>query len=142
MRAYALLCVYRQLLDLLEIPHLMDTCVRNGLYEEALDLSDYVTTLVKRHDLTRYAAAQQSSRQSESKSKEDDSEQQRSGANSSQILLDIVMDSRETLRFMRELLLTQLRSKVRTRGSAHAHTLPRSLAPATKRRLHSHIQSV
>ncbi len=41
-----------QLLDLLEIPHLMDTCVRNGLNDEALDLSDYISTLVKRHKLT------------------------------------------------------------------------------------------
>ncbi|KAI9015108.1 oligomeric Golgi complex subunit 8, partial [Gaertneriomyces semiglobifer] len=37
------------LLELLEIPHLMQTFVRNGYYEEAMDLQAYVGRLIARH---------------------------------------------------------------------------------------------
>ncbi|CAG8693474.1 3649_t:CDS:2, partial [Dentiscutata heterogama] len=37
------------LLEVLEIPQLMDTCVRNGLYSEAMDLSSHVARLVSRY---------------------------------------------------------------------------------------------
>ncbi len=38
-----------QLLELLEIPRLADSCVRNGLYEDALDLEAYVKSLSVRY---------------------------------------------------------------------------------------------
>ncbi len=36
-------------LQLLEIPQLMDTCVRNGFYEEALQLEQFAQRFSKMH---------------------------------------------------------------------------------------------
>ncbi|KAM3272991.1 hypothetical protein ACQJBY_042804 [Aegilops geniculata] len=44
-----LLANHSTLLDLLEIPQLMDTCIRNGNYDEALDLEAFVSKISKLH---------------------------------------------------------------------------------------------
>ena len=47
---------YTELLELLEIPQLMDTTVRNGYYDEALELIEFVRKLEKKYSNIRVIA--------------------------------------------------------------------------------------
>ena len=79
-----------QLLELLEIPQLMDTCVRNKMYKEALDLTTFVNVLETRHLLGQSTQKMTSSR----------------------IITDIVKDVRRLALQMRGHLLEVLSSDV------------------------------
>ena len=80
-----------QLLELLEIPQLMDTCVRNKMYKEALDLTTFANVLETRHLLGQSAQNKMSS---------------------SRIIADIVKDVRRLALQMRGHLLDILSSDV------------------------------
>ncbi|CAN0465092.1 unnamed protein product, partial [Laminaria digitata] len=40
---------HMQLVELLEVPQLMDACVRSDLWEEALSIATFASTLERRH---------------------------------------------------------------------------------------------
>jgi hypothetical protein len=40
---------YPQIIEILEIPQLMDTCVKSNMYEEALDLESFAMKMKKLH---------------------------------------------------------------------------------------------
>ena len=46
---------HAELLDILEVPSLQDTCVRHGNYDEALDLESFVSRMVAAHAADRAA---------------------------------------------------------------------------------------
>ncbi len=98
-----------QLVELLEIPHLMDTCVRNSLFDEALDLSDFLSSVVRKHKLAEPDAHT---------------------VPRNSILIDVVVEARDTLRFMRDIILTQLRGKVCGHACPFVHvSAPDATAP-------------
>ncbi|CAN0414989.1 unnamed protein product, partial [Hapterophycus canaliculatus] len=45
-----------QLVELLEVPQLMDACVRSDLLEEALSIATFASTLERRHRSRRAAS--------------------------------------------------------------------------------------
>ena len=47
-----------QLIELLEIPQLVDACARNGFHEEALELANFVNGLESRHLLATEMAVE------------------------------------------------------------------------------------
>jgi hypothetical protein len=86
-----------QLLELLEIPQLMDTCVRNEWYDQALDLVLFAATLERRHP------------ENHSQRTPDPGEPAREGY---KIVKDIVAAVRTTAAMMRGRLLQQLQSQI------------------------------
>jgi hypothetical protein len=90
---------HMQIVELLEVPQLMDTCVRNGLYAEALELGSFVNSLEKRHLLSTHHVGAE-------------------GSSSNQVINSIVQESAAHLSDLRKRLVRQLCDNV---------TLPQAL---------------
>ena len=82
---------HMQLVELLEVPQLVDACARNGFYDEALELAQFVNGLERRHLLAAEV------RSSDGKL--------RSG---SSVVQSIVDEVHSTLRILRQQLLQHL----------------------------------
>lgn len=104
---------HSELIELLEIPQLMDTCVRNSLYAEALELRTFANTLLLRH--RAIAAGLKKTRREESRGQP---ERKKSLAESTEsgrgivIIESIVKDVDISAQSMRKQLLHQLKGKV------------------------------
>ena len=92
---------HTQLLELLEVPQLMETCVRSGLFEKALDLLDFATVLERRHLRTNMSTEH-------ILSGVDHNETARMLQQSRRIISGIVEEVRESIPPMRHLLLRRL----------------------------------
>jgi hypothetical protein len=91
---------HMQILDVLELPQLMDACVRNGLYEGALDIAAFANVLERRHALRppRAAVAEEKSRAAPL-----------GGAG---VILGVVSEIRAAMVVLRGNLLRQLRAPI------------------------------
>ena len=95
---------HSELIELLEIPQLMDTCVRNSLYSEALELRTFANTLLLRH--RAIAAGLQ-------KVKREDGHSRRAETGKGIAIIEsIVKDVDISAQSMRKQLLHQLKGKV------------------------------
>lgn len=103
-----------ELLELLEIPQLMDTCVRNALYSEALELRHFAHSLLLRHQaiydgLQRVGKTGKENSNSQKASMLTRAPETGSGIN---IIKSIVKDVDALADSMRKQLLHQLKGKV------------------------------
>jgi len=102
---------YVQLLELLEIPQLMDTCARNNLYDEALHLFSYVSTLQKRHLAISNIDLESSKGELERPEDEEQAEKHPYSGGTS-IINVIAEEVYESAAHMRKQLLQQLRQQI------------------------------
>ena len=95
-----------KLVELLEVPQLMDACVRNGLYEEACDIVAFANTLERRHLLGTRQQQQQDKDKGQSTTT---TEAARPAPGHAVVIAGLVGDLRALQRQLRERLLQQLR---------------------------------
>ena len=93
------------LLELLELPALMDACLRAGLYDEALAVAAFGNALERRHSIQM-----QHSSQHTEESKNEDSHQGRQGGE--EVILSVVSSLRSRENDLRHHLLSRLRGSI------------------------------
>mmetsp|Transcript_13099 Transcript_13099/g.14732 ORF Transcript_13099/g.14732 Transcript_13099/m.14732 type:complete len:671 (-) Transcript_13099:192-2204(-) len=96
---------HSSLLELLELPSLMDACVRGQLYEEGLSIASFANTLERKH-LKLSASSSGSSGSAEKKQHDDDAQKD------NPIVGNIVKEVRKREADLRRHLLHRLRSDV------------------------------
>lgn len=105
-----------QLLELLELPQLVESCARNGLLDEAIELSAFVKSLERRHILTH-----------EVKSSEVADGRDAQPLGRQNVIQTIVKDVNESLRSLRIQLLQLLSDNVSMAKQIHVLAILRKL---------------
>ena len=81
-----------ELIELLEVPQLVDACARNGLHEEALELANFINTLERRNQLALEIRAEQA------------------GSKGLNVIRSVVEEVHHTIHSLRDILQAQLRN--------------------------------
>jgi len=136
---------HTQLLELLEIPQLMDTCVRNGLYTEALELRSFASTLLMHHQAIQ--SGMQRVNSNVAKEKENKVQQEEAGVHRDslvgmpvpgsgiKIIQSIVDEVDGYAESMRRQLLAQLKTKINLLNSLRIISSLRRLDAQTNARI-------
>ena len=121
-----------QILDLLELPQLMDACVRNGLYDGALDIAAFSNVLERRHiyrssrsavGKSHYSSSSPSSSPPQSPSSPSspaESALAHLNEGGTGVVMKVVADIRESMVVLRDKLLKQLRAPIQLPGCLSA----------------------
>eukprot|EP00579_Thalassiosira_antarctica_P007958 CAMPEP_0201879314 /NCGR_PEP_ID=MMETSP0902-20130614/10232_1 /ASSEMBLY_ACC=CAM_ASM_000551 /TAXON_ID=420261 /ORGANISM="Thalassiosira antarctica, Strain CCMP982" /LENGTH=661 /DNA_ID=CAMNT_0048407111 /DNA_START=316 /DNA_END=2302 /DNA_ORIENTATION=+ len=102
---------HSSLLELLELPSLMDACVRSSLYEDALSIAGFANTLERRHLMegsSTSSSGQQSDKKGDAKKQNDDSQQNKKG----DVVAGVVSEIRRREVDLRRMLIHRLRQDV------------------------------
>ncbi|KAL3776306.1 hypothetical protein ACHAW5_002615 [Stephanodiscus triporus] len=114
-------CVRRHssLLELLELPSLMDACVRSSLYEDALSIAGFANTLERRHLLEQGGSGGQQSQPQTQTDKKGDGQRQISNEDSQKlhkkkgdVVAGVVFEIRRREEDLRRMLIHRLRQDV------------------------------
>lgn len=122
---------HMQLIELLEVPQLVDACARNNFHEEAIELATFVNSLERRHLLMDGANKLSVTTNLDTKSNEESNdtekkitEQHRTG---SQVIQGIVDEVQRTLIGLRQQLLSELSDNTTLSRELHIISILRKL---------------
>ena len=97
---------HSSLLELLELPSLMDTCVRSSLYEDALSIAGFANTLERRHQQVGPGIEQQLSQPAE------DNDISKRHTRQCEVVVGVVFEIRRREDDLRRMLIHRLRQNV------------------------------
>jgi len=113
---------HSSLLELLELPSLMDACVRSSLYDDALSIAGFANTLERRHLLEQSSlgAGRQQQHQDSTRTKggdekqiiKDDSQQHQHQQKDGDVVSGVVFEIRRREADLRRMLIHRLRQDV------------------------------